>query len=374
MKRALFILVGVVLGAVAFACLWDRDTLAAELEGLPGVADLVAGRVDRNPDLYYEMRIERVLREHALDPTRLELYDDLGVAYDRLGDHDSAIAWMENKAIEIENQGIEGAAWDEAEYKRLANVGTFRIHKWLREGADREDVSLLEEGKVELERAIEINPDAHFGREAIQVAFVEAMLNPADAETIFKGLKEEEGHERFLEGVLGIMVLGDAWQSVDAFQLLKAGLDYKDGVTAYLINQKIEDLESEGKVGMLEFVEFGVTQPSYQVQGQENEVERAYAALIKNGDEYRNNRTEFLLAKLESGKHPDTDADFWEGYEAVSPVDIGSFAPLINYKNQTLFQVLGAGLVVIGIPVLVLVFGAIYLEKRWRKRREGQQL
>jgi hypothetical protein len=43
----------------ACACLWDRDTLAMEAEGLPDIINTIAGRFERNPSLFYEMRLQR---------------------------------------------------------------------------------------------------------------------------------------------------------------------------------------------------------------------------------------------------------------------------------------------------------------------------
>ena len=42
------------------ACLWDRDTPADEARGLPEVVAVLTGRFERNPPLFYEMRLGRV--------------------------------------------------------------------------------------------------------------------------------------------------------------------------------------------------------------------------------------------------------------------------------------------------------------------------
>ena len=61
------------------ACYWDRDTLAQESKGLPGILELASGRVERFPPLYYEMRVERLqpLLNTTDNPT---LFDDVAVA------------------------------------------------------------------------------------------------------------------------------------------------------------------------------------------------------------------------------------------------------------------------------------------------------
>lgn len=55
---AFALLVGLSLSAAA--CLWDRDTPAEEALGLPEVVAVLTGRFERNPPLYYEMRLARV--------------------------------------------------------------------------------------------------------------------------------------------------------------------------------------------------------------------------------------------------------------------------------------------------------------------------
>ena len=42
--------------------------------------------------------------------------------------------------------------------------------------------------------------------------------------------------------------------------------------------------------------------------------DEAYAKLKKNGEEFRRYRDEYMLARLEAGRHPDTDKSFWDGY------------------------------------------------------------
>ena len=78
-------------------CGWDRDTLAREASGFPGITEIITGRFERPPALFYEMRLERVARKLESDPDNLGLYDDACVACDRLNRQDEAIVWMEGK-------------------------------------------------------------------------------------------------------------------------------------------------------------------------------------------------------------------------------------------------------------------------------------
>jgi len=76
----------------AWACIWDRDTLAAEAKGVPGVVEVIVGRFERNPPLFYEMRLKRVAAEIDKTPQKLDLYDDAGVACDRKRTGSAAVA------------------------------------------------------------------------------------------------------------------------------------------------------------------------------------------------------------------------------------------------------------------------------------------
>ena len=87
--------------------MWDRDTLASEAKGRPGLTETLTGRFPRFPDQYYEMRLERVAAEIATDSTILALYDDAGVAADRLHRGDEAIEWMQKKKTVLDTDGID---------------------------------------------------------------------------------------------------------------------------------------------------------------------------------------------------------------------------------------------------------------------------
>jgi hypothetical protein len=69
---------------------------------LPEVIEVIAGRFERNPPLYYEMRLERAKGRIARDPLDLPAFDDAGVACDRLGRGDEAIAWMAQKKAALD--------------------------------------------------------------------------------------------------------------------------------------------------------------------------------------------------------------------------------------------------------------------------------
>ncbi|MCC7495521.1 MAG: hypothetical protein IT204_24435 [Fimbriimonadaceae bacterium] len=145
------------LGRPAAACLWDRDTLAAEAAGLPGVWEAISGLYPRHTREYYQQRRDTV----GAEPTTPTAFDDLAVAVERLGDPRRAASLM----VEKERR------WP-GQYTTWANYGTFLAH-----------AGRLDEAAVALERALAINPQAHFGRERYQLLavryFLDAQRHPA---------------------------------------------------------------------------------------------------------------------------------------------------------------------------------------------------
>ena len=82
-RCALTLLSRLLLQSPGHACLNDRDTLAEEIKGLSDVVQVVTGRFERDPPLYYRMRLARVAAELKTSPALLPDYDDAGVACGR---------------------------------------------------------------------------------------------------------------------------------------------------------------------------------------------------------------------------------------------------------------------------------------------------
>lgn len=143
-------LVVCLLAGPAWACLWDDDALVDEKRGLPGMAALLADRYERHSALYYEKRIERARATLAKDAANAREHDNLTVALDKLGRYTEALA-----AALAKEKALPG------EYTTQANLGTVYYH-----------LGRKDEAIAAIERALKINPDAHFGREAFQLALV----------------------------------------------------------------------------------------------------------------------------------------------------------------------------------------------------------
>ena len=158
--------------APAAVCIWDSDTLADELRGIPDAFALISGRWFRHSKPYYRARIARIPAELEKAPGKLALYDDLAVAHEYLGDDAKAIEVMRAKGRQLAKAGGADSANKDQQYRYHANLGTFYAHAALRGRLDNG----FERALAELEKALEINPEAHFGRERFQVDLIRYAL------------------------------------------------------------------------------------------------------------------------------------------------------------------------------------------------------
>lgn len=142
------------LPAVGVACLWDYDTLKMERARFPDTLELITGKFLRHSPEFYRWRIADRLKRLESDPNNVRLLDDLAAAYDKTGEHDKAIETAER------TERIKPGR-----YETAANLGTFLFH-----------AGRLNDGLPHIDRALKINPDAHFGREKYQKLLVEYVL------------------------------------------------------------------------------------------------------------------------------------------------------------------------------------------------------
>jgi tetratricopeptide (TPR) repeat protein len=204
---ALIALAGLLMApAAATACLWDYDTLKQERARFPSALELITGKFLRHSKEFYEWRIQDRLKKIAADPKNPALHDDLAAAYDKTGQHEKAIETM--RKVE---------AFAPGRYETYANLGTFYFHS-----------GKLEEGLPYIDKALAINPDAHFGRERYQKWLVEYILERRDKEGMIpspllskmhsfsnflakkQGVKSltKEQNQAAVKGILGMMRFG----------------------------------------------------------------------------------------------------------------------------------------------------------------------
>lgn len=366
-------------------CLWDRDTLRHEALGLPEVMAAITGRFDRFPPLYYEMRLARVAAEIDADPTRLDLYDDAGVACDRLGLHDEAIEWMARKAEQL-------AATPDAEhrYRYLANLGTFHAHRWISNGADRFDLSDLGTAERLIAAAIELNPDAHFGRERYQLLAIRWLLNPPPADgwipTIFEAnpqiagylghpitdgsLLEAAGYTDAAEGIAGLITLGNAWHSPDIFTALHAALLARgDSSVAYLAFLRLEELLSEGRASLHPESTLPLISHPRPFLEETDHLDRYFEKARTEAAAWHESRDEYMLAELQSGRHPDSDDDFWANWQPASTPPEMPDSEWVNLTHlASLTKLVALGL----FGFLSVLIGLLWIFRFWRRKAHAQ--
>ena len=329
-----------------FACLNDRDSdsLATQAAQLPATLRVITGRFERNPPLYYQMRIERERAALAGAPTNFGLYDDIGVALDKLGRDDEALQTMKRKRAVSPAFNANNKANREIWYRTFANEGTFRAHRFLKWGAPVEKLGEMKTARAQIKRAIEIKPDAHFGRERYQLMAMDWIIARKSGKTQktlgewtagrdgWKPYTEREtladmGRKRAVEGLSGLIVLGGAWQSPDVFEALGAALHASDSVTLrYLALQRARELLDAGKpsLGDLkakigeeiwadEYETIHVNIQNYP------RLDKLFKELRTDADAWNLMRQNWMITKLEIGKHPDTNANFWDGYTEKAP-------------------------------------------------------
>lgn len=136
------------------ACLWDHDTIAAENARFPEVIDLITGNFPRHSREFHQWRVAVTKKQLEINPKSLPVYDDLAVSQHKLGDHAAACETMKLK------EGIQPGI-----YETYSNMGTFLIY-----------TGDLPRSLDFINKALSINPQAHFGREKYQKWLVEWVI------------------------------------------------------------------------------------------------------------------------------------------------------------------------------------------------------
>lgn len=357
MRLGLFFFSTLLLPIFGKACLWDSDTLAMEAQGRIEVLETVLGWYDRFPPLYYEKRLERVTREVAQTPDKLELYDDAGVACDKLGKVDEAIEWMKKKEAAMASLPADKAK--EHRYRYLANLGTFHAHRWVKT-PDREQTPADIDLAIRLiTEAIKINPDAHFGREKTQLVLLQWLREPQkgplskfDSDSLmrqalgcFSDLLKAHPELDAVKGLCGIIQIGAGQDSVDLHLLLAHQLgrsDFGAGTLSYVVDLRIAEmlLHESRKPFIAGFANLqGQFQPLTKRETGEDQItkladalmERRWSAMTSTHDsapvtrwffesraaaiQRRSDKDAFMMARLSEGQHPDTHPDFWAGWK-----------------------------------------------------------
>lgn len=334
--RGLLLVAAVGCAALALPCLNDVDTERIEKQTGFDVRSMVEGRYEVNPPHYYEVRIERLNKEIAKGSKDPRVFDDLAVSWERLGKTDAAIAAIESK-LKLKAQFSK-----EDTYRYHANLGTFLAHKALKAkgGPDKE---ILKQSLAHLQKALAINPDAHFGREAAQIELVRALVEGRREPKYF------EHKDKTKNAYFGLAVMGAAQESPDVWVLAARHSSYSE-TDKQLIYAKVEDFYLTKP-----FVFPALLQEFSRNRRTVHGVRQLAADLTGHGITYQKQRAKFIEARLKEGRHPDTDPTFWDGYQELPPYKAPKqpFFTVAMITNLVVFGLMG--LVIGGVIVLYFI-------------------
>jgi tetratricopeptide (TPR) repeat protein len=393
---ALAVIAGFLVPSVAFACLWDYDTIKTERTRFPGTLELITGKFLRHSPEFYQWRIANRLKRLKTDPTSAALLDDLAAAYDKTGQHDKAI----ETAIKTENL-------HPGRYETAANLATFYFH-----------AGKLEEGLPHIDRALKINPDAHFGREKYQKLLVEYTIKqrrggplklplsevivnrptapekqaPSDTITMYsfddylrspsgKFLTQDE-KAAAVKGILGMMKFGkhDSPVLLEALGSLLTN-DYADpaadakllAARAYL-KASYELPEGPARAAYRKMAAQAIQMQMRRDQPGQMTLEQLEADFQKELEEARAwyaDLRERELSWIRGGKDPEAEFDkLYETEPEVSGMDVKD--PMSPNERLNIFLIVCG--VVLGLIALAVVLGAvacvvILARIKWRDRK-----
>ncbi|BCM89153.1 hypothetical protein IAD21_00997 [Abditibacteriota bacterium] len=371
------------------ACMNDRDSDALVIQNkrLPDAIRVISGRFERNPPRYYQMRIARVEGELKSNPRHFGLYDDLAVAHDRLGDDGTAMRVMAQKRALLPAFNARDKALKEAWYRYFANDGTFRAHRFLHDGAKVARIGEMKQAREEIRRAIQIKPNAHFGRERVQLMVMDWIVARKQKKTSktlgawIEGRDGEKYRHETAEGLAGLVVLGAAWNSPDVFEALANALDVPETIALrYLALLRCRELLESKKSSLA-----GLSVPTINAaltdsggwgdegiginrQNQQS-LDELYPQLRQEADQWNASRAKWMETKFAQDQHPDTNTNFWEGFPETEPpsLDINWFNQRGDMNRAILFSITLVLSLVFGIPALAIVFWVKYLRKRARR-------
>ncbi len=152
------------------------------------VHDVIHERYPVRGPAYYRER-DRIVREKLkrLPPNSQEAFDltdDLGVGLDKLGRAGEAVPPLRDKLARQLKAGQGGRQL----YTSYANLGTFLIHANMKAamGGDAMARASVKEGLEFIKKSIEVNPEAHFGREEWQHHIGEYLMAAIDSPSLLE--------------------------------------------------------------------------------------------------------------------------------------------------------------------------------------------
>ena len=381
----------VILSRVGHACLWDSDTLEMERSRFPSVLELITGKFRRHSKEFYEWRIkDRLARLEAASATgKPALYDDLAVAYEKTGQTDRAI----EVALELEEL-FPGR------YETAANLGTFYIHN-----------GEFDRGLELIDRALEINPDAHFGRERYQKLLVEYVQANMTERQLKLPISSDDGSGFYPEGFAaflleaeGINVIENREAADEEFDKARTGVlgmmrfgNFDSPVLlevlADLLSESTEDkdakllaarallraseltsgdvrLEYRARAKSALTMQLSASAVEYKNTNEINlkEVENQFAGELADAENWFADLQADELRWMEEGKNPE-DEFLAKYHSAPSTVSPPVPPPNLTERISTNGQIVILIAVVAFIPVVICVVVVIAIVRLFLKRR-----
>ena len=165
------------------------------------------------------------------------------------------------------------------------------------------------------------------------------------------------------EGLVGLMVLGDAWASIDAHETLALSLiaDESRLVIAQLAALRGAELAANGSQSIL-FPDrdldvplwFGESIASFVSTA--HQVDQYFDQTRPLVDEINADRTAFINARLADGKHPDTHPDFWDGYSQTDLPPLPGKHAIRNFRVK-----------LIGVCLFIFWLAFLVARRDWRR-------
>lgn len=347
----------------------DRDTYAAQIT--PATPEAVTlGLFKRYPKIYYTKRIE--ILENRLKDKEIKLreYDDLAVAYDRIGRSDKAILVIQRKAkllaatpaksklLDLDDYHPPGKLTpsEYMDYTTHANWGTFLIHDYFGSGRAASKLEQVKEGIKHLELAVKVNPDAHSGREWAQIDVAKWIYSETKKPTgmypkFSRPTKETQA------GLLGLVELGNAWESVDVFRMAALQGD-PNSLVSKLCALRARELEGSGKKPLFDMqpTSHGINDP-YLVSafGTEREKAEGWAARFKQA----------VANSVPAGEHPDVFSDGDDMGWPEPPVSTITYSKRSPWKE---FRMVWLP-IILNVSVVLLALFAIRKAVVWIRNR-----
>lgn len=167
-----------------------------------------------------------------------------------------------------------------------------------------------------------------------------------------------------ITGLSGLIELGNAWESIDIYYALIYALTEENHALQNLAYMRISELLATGHKSLIGD-EFPVDMIDFSIQriksADPDVISTNYHALRKEADQWQQRRTDYMMARLIKGYHPDTDPKFWSDWH-----DNGPPAMVIPESKQDRMK---KNISVAENVILALAFNVIiiYLYKKWKR-------